>query len=244
MQKIVPFQNYFGGKAGPGTYQNIINHIPPHRVFMTLFAGNCGIYKHIRPAEFTIINDIDRDVIAAWDATGIGLRGDVTLLNVDARSFLREDLEKPEYYRQKEHIFIYLDPPYLMGTRRSQIEIYKHGLSIEDHTDLLSIISAMSHYKIMISHYPCDLYDTMLSEWNTFGFQSNTRQGMVNERIYMNYELGDKLHDYQYIGENFRIRERHLRIKRNFFAKLDRMEPLLRNSILQEYELKHRKKIR
>jgi DNA adenine methylase len=243
MQKV-PYQNYFGGKSGAGTYQKIINHIPPHRVFLTLFAGNCGIFKYIRPAEWSVINDIDPDVMEAWAATGLILQGDIKLSNKDARAFLREDINDLEYYRQKQHLFIYLDPPYLMETRRSQLEIYKHEMTVEQHIDLLSIISARPDLKIMISHYPCDLYDTMLAGWNTFDFESKTRKGMATERIYYNYELDGRLHDYSYIGQNFRVREKYKRIKTNFFLKLDRMEPLLRNALLQEYELKHRKKLR
>lgn len=243
MQKV-PFQNYFGGKSGAGTYQKIINHIPPHRVFLTLFAGNCGIFKYIRPAEWSIINDIDADVMEAWAATGLVLQGDIKLSNKDARTFLREDINDLEYYRQKQHLFIYLDPPYLVRTKRSQLEIYKYTMTEAEHVELLTIVAARPDLKIMISHYPCDLYDTMLAGWNTFDFESKTRQGMATERIYYNYELDGRLHDYSYIGQNFRVREKYKRIKTNFFLKLDRMEPLLRNALLQEYDLKHRKKLR
>lgn len=231
-----PFQNYFGGKSGSGTYQQIINHIPPHRLRVILFAGNCGIHTNMREAEFHVINDLDTDVVAAWDATGLGVRGDYRLLNMDALTFLRCDIKTPEYERQKKHTFIYLDPPYLMETRKGQLPVYKHEMTVEQHTDLLTHINAMRDHKIMISHYPCDLYDTLLPGWHTFDFLSTIRKGQALERIYYNYELDGHLHDYQYIGGNFRERERHKRIKVNWFKKLDAMEPLLRNAILQEYE--------
>lgn len=38
-----PFETYFGGKAGSGTYQTIINQIPPHRVYIEPFVGGGAI---------------------------------------------------------------------------------------------------------------------------------------------------------------------------------------------------------
>lgn len=238
-----PFLNYFGGKSNAGVYQTIINHIPPHRVFMTLFAGNCGVLKHIRPAETTIINDLDLDVTKAWDATGISLKGGYEVYNTNAFDWFGQTgtLQDLQWYRQKEHVFIYLDPPYLFSARKGQLPIYKHELTEKVHEGFLTDITAywMTGYKVMISHYPCDLYDKILlkkNKWNYTDFNGQIRQGPVIERIYYNYALDGRLHDYQYIGKDFREREKFKRIKTNWFAKLDKMEPLLRNSMLQEYE--------
>lgn len=243
----VPFQNYFGGKSAEGTYQTIINHIPPHRVYMTLFAGNDGILKHIRPAEWSIINDINPDVIAAWTATGIGVMGGYELRCMDALTFLQGEINDLQWYRQREHIFIYLDPPYLSKSLKGQQPVYKHEFDTpQEHSLLLNRIVKLTGYKIMISHYPCSQYDTALigAGWNYLDFKSKTRKGMADERIYFNYELDGNLHDYNYIGKNYREREKISRQKKNFFAKLDRLPPLLRNAMLQEYELQHRNKQR
>lgn len=239
-----PFENFFGGKSVTGTYQPIINHIPPHRIRFILFLGNGGIHAQLRPAEFHVLNDLDNDVTKAWDATGIGLQGDTQLLNMDALTFLRYDINHLEYQKQRHHTFIYLDPPYLMETRKGQHDVYKHEMTTEQHEELLSLITAMRDHKIMISHPSCKLYDSMLSTWNKYDFQSKTRHGLQDERIYFNYELDGHLHDYSYIGKNFRIREKYKRITTNFFAKLDRLDPLLRNAMLQEYELQYRNKLR
>jgi DNA adenine methylase len=249
MQRTVPnstpFQNYFGGKSGAGVYQSIINHIPPHRVFMTLFAGNCGVFKYMRRAEWSIINDLDYQVFEKWHATGLWVNGDVRILNKDALTFLTGDLKDAEYQRQWKHTFIYLDPPYLKSSRRGQLDVYDKQLSELQHIELLDIVLALpKEIKVMISHYPCPLYDEKLKGWQIFDFEAKTRQGMATERIYMNYQLDGHLHDYSYIGSNFRVREKYKRIITNFFLKLDRMEPLLRNAMLQEYELQHRNKVR
>lgn len=36
---------YNGGKQGNGVYQNIINHIPPHNVYVAPFAGHDGVFQ-------------------------------------------------------------------------------------------------------------------------------------------------------------------------------------------------------
>ena len=86
----------------------------------------------------------------------------------------------------------------------------------------------------MFSHYPTPLYDEMLAGWHTHDFYSTTRQGQALERIYYNYELTGQLHDYSFIGEDFRQRERKTRIVNNMVKKIDRLEPDLRNRILDK----------
>src|SRR5215217_1661753 len=51
---------YFGGKSGSGTYQTIINQIPPHRVYIELFGGMAGIFRHKREAQYSLILEKDR----------------------------------------------------------------------------------------------------------------------------------------------------------------------------------------
>lgn len=81
---------------------------------------------------------------------------------------------------------------------------------------------------------PNDMYDEYLRGWNTLDFYSQTRSGLALERVYYNYELTDQRHDYRYIGNDFREREKLNRIKRNYLAKLKRLDPLLRNAILND----------
>ena len=143
MQTKKPFQTYDGGKSGNGTYHNIINHIPPHRVRYLLTAGNCGIHHNIKPAEFHIINDIDPEVIKAWEATGIGLRGDYRFYNIDARNFLRYDIHEKEFARQYKHSFMYLDFPYLFSSRKNQLDMYR--LSNSARSAARGIIEFIAH---------------------------------------------------------------------------------------------------
>jgi site-specific DNA-adenine methylase len=235
MIKVNGYSNYFGGKSGNGTYQTIINHIPPHKYFYSLFLGNCGVTRFIRPAEINYLNDIDKRITDAWEATR--LPGNYKISNQPALTFLSIIAESCD--TAGEH-FIYLDPPYKLSSRKSAVKVYKFELTDSDHSDLLSQIVAMAAkgFNIMISHYPDREYDQVLSSWHTHDFYSTIRNGVALERIYYNYELTEQLHDYSFIGEDFREREALARVKKNFVKKLNRLPAQLRAAILQELKTK------
>lgn len=230
------YKNYFGGKNSPGTYQTIINHIPPHDVFFSLFLGNCAITRNIKPAAFSLLNDLDSDVIEAWK--GLELPCWYKLMNLDAIDVLKR---LPAFLPLQSsnsglpsNVFIYLDPPYRKEVRKGKADVYKHQMTDSQHSALLSQVIAMPDRNIMISHYPDTMYDEVLKGWNQHTFLSTIRNGMAWERIYFNYNLTEELHDYSYIGNDFREREANNRIKKNFVKKLKRLPPQLRNSILQD----------
>jgi hypothetical protein len=86
---------------------------------------------------------------------------------------------------------------------------------------------------VAISGYWSQLYHDLLPGWRTINFQSSTRGGsMATEWVWMNYPEPDELHDYRYLGDNFRQRERFNRIRKNMLAKLARMDQLERFAIL------------
>jgi DNA adenine methylase len=229
MLKINGYSSYFGGKSGPGTYQTIINHIPPHDEFFSLFLGNCGVARHIKPAGLNIYNDIDPVICEAWRKS---LLPDNSIVhNFSALSCLQLIAETAGIGLNRR--FIFLDPPYLLKSRRSSAKVYRFEMTDSDHKELLEQITLMKD-KIMICCYPNDLYDLYLHSWSKHDFYSKTRNGMALERIYYNYELTDELHDYSYIGENKRQRERMKRIKNNVIIKLNRLSFRERQLVLLE----------
>lgn len=242
------YDSYFGGKNGNGTYQTIINHIPPHRAFCSLFLGNCGVYQHIKPAEMAFLNDIDQAVISAWRMAFKGTPEGVYLTAYNAIDFiviLRCLVDETTLqgvlrsylgdYARKD-VFIYLDPPYRLSSRKDARPVYNYKMSDDSHEQLLQTVIGTPEFPIMISHYPDPLYDEYLKDWNQVDFLSTTRNGLAIERLYMNYELTGELHDYTYLGGDFRERERNNRIKSNFIKKLNRLSPELRNAILMELQ--------
>ena len=95
-----------------------------------------------------------------------------------------ELMERYDY----ENVFMYLDPPYLLGTRRGKQ--YKHEMSDEDHEEMLQKAIG-SKAKIMISGYASEMYDDMLAGWRRKEFRSHAEMGSKRtEVVWMNYESG------------------------------------------------------
>lgn len=85
-----------------------------------------------------------------------------------------------------ENVFMYIDPPYLLGTRAGKQ--YAHEMTDADHEELLKILM-QSKAKIMISGYESDMYNEYLSGWEKRQFRSCAEHGKPRiETIWMNYE--------------------------------------------------------
>lgn len=214
----VPAVTYPGGKSGAGVYQRIINQIPPHRVYIEAFAGGAAILRKKKPAAISIAVDADGGVIDQL-ATSDPPIGSCTFVHGDAISLLEE-------YAWRGDEFVYCDPPYLHDTRKGG-RIYNHEMSDDDHRRLLSVIQTIPA-AVMISGYPSKMYYGELSSWVTIGYQAMTRGGtMADEVLWMNYPPPALLHDDQFLGDNFRERERIKRKRTrwvNRFATLPQHE--------------------
>jgi len=216
-----PYQTYNGGKNGSGVFQAIINQIPPHGIFISGLAGNCGVLANkLRAPMANIAIDMDAAVVTAWQT----IPG-ITAINNDAISFVPAYINclPPELVPQ---VFVFLDPPYLSETRTTDQAYYK--FEMRDNATHLKLLGAMAALpvKILVTHYPCQLYDDALQGWRTLDIQGRTRRGMRTERLYMNYPQPEALHDYRYIGNDFRERELYKKARKNFVRKMDAMPPL------------------
>lgn len=217
---------YPGGKGN--VFQKIINLIPPHRVYIEPFVGGGAIALNKLPARSNIVIDID---VAAVDhvRSAIGTNGDNAgtwqFLNYDALIWLRR-------YNWHGDEFVYADPPYLLETRRQARQIYRYEMcEPEEHHYLLNILTGLP-CPVMISGYWSDLYAQQLAGWHVVSFESMTRGGsLATEYLWMNYPQPTELHDYRYLGENFRERERIKRKKARWVNKLQNMPILERLAI-------------
>ncbi len=213
---------YPGGKNS--VYQKIINLIPPHRVYIEPFMGSAAIARNKRPAQENYLIDLDPEAIRA---AAIGKNGGTRweIICGDALAWL-------EGYPFKGDEFIYLDPPYVMSSRRQHRPLYRCELTDLDHIKLLTLIKNLP-CKIMISGYWSDLYGQMLAGWHTETFQAITRgRSMATEWLWMNYPRPVRLHEYSYLGGNFRERERIKRKKQRWVERLKRMDILERQALL------------
>lgn len=212
---------YPGGKGA--VFQKIINLIPPHRVYVESHAGGAAVALNKRPARLNYLIDLDPAPLAN---IAIPDAARWRLVNADAVTWLsRYDFQGDE--------FIYCDPPYLMSTRRQHRPIYRYELMTPaEHLELLDCLKALP-CKVMISGYHSDLYEQALVGWYTETFQAMTRGGqMATEWVWMNYPAPVALHDYSYLGDNFRERERIKRKKQRWAAKWANLPRLERQAIL------------
>lgn len=170
--------------------------------------------------------------IASLDST-IMDGGAISLINADSVEFLKK-------YDFKGDELVYCDPPYLFETRKSQRPLYKYEYSYEDHVALLNVLLGLECF-VMISGYRSSLYMEMLAAWNYQEFTGQTRQGPAIESLWCNFDPDDfAKHDIQYIGDDFRERERIKRKKDRWLANLGKMLPderdVIVRSIIDKYD--------
>jgi len=215
---------YAGGKAGSGVYQQIINQIPPHEVYIEPFLGGGAVLLNKRPAAASIAIDCDGDVVVGW-ASYIARAHGVTVICGDAISFLQS-------YDWKGGEFVYCDPPYLFDVRSSKRRIYTHEFGdVGQHEQLLEVLKSLP-CMVAVSGYWSSLYESVLTGWRSISFNAKTRAGVAREWLWMNYPEPVELHDYSYLGQNFREREKITRQKRRWRARLLKMSPLQRYALL------------
>jgi DNA adenine methylase len=128
--------------------------------------------------------------------------------------------------------FVYADPPYMLNTRASKKQLYAHEMTDGDHVRLLATLLWLP-CMVMVSHYPCRLYDDALAGWRSFSFRVQTRGGRsAIEKVWCNYPVPDKLHDSQFLGRDKREREKIRRRVRRALSKVQKLPPLERQAVL------------
>lgn len=221
---------YPGGKNGSGVAQAIINQIPPHRVYIEAFLGSGAVLRLKKPAETSYGIEADAEVVSKWVAS-TAEDGDMdpwklppssTIIHGDAISHLA-------YMNWRGDEFVYLDPPYLFDVRSSQSPMYKHEYgTVAEHLVLLSLIKTLP-VMVAISGYWSNLYAQNLAGWRTIQFTTTDRGGNAKQEwLWMNYPEPTELHDYRYLGRDYRERERLAKMRRRWLARLQRMKPLER----------------
>jgi DNA adenine methylase len=126
---------------------------------------------------------------------------------------------------------VYADPPYLMSTRSGR-KLYNCEMSDVDHRRLLRVLRTLK-CRVIISGYSSPLYAKELKEWNAASFQTTTRGGRpVAEWVWYNYPRPVELHDYRFLGSDYRERERIKRKKRRWVNRLATMPTLERQALL------------
>lgn len=184
---------YFGSKAIPGLYHNIIAMMPPHETYIETHLGGGAVMQRKPPTTRNIGLDLDPDSLAQFSCDY-----PVQLVNVCAHEFLANYA-----YSGKE--LIYCDPPYLEETRTGPFR-YRFDYTRQLHIELLEILKSLP-CPVILSGYPSPLYDDLLDGWRTLELQVMSRGGPRTEKLWYNYDI-DRVHWITYAGKNFTDRQR------------------------------------
>ena len=109
------------------------------------------------------------------------------------REVLIENMKAVNLIQREDtpNTLFYCDPPYLHETRTSK-QAYHFEMTVEDHELLLDTLRQCQG-KVLLSGYPCDLYDKQLHDWNrhTFDLPNNAAGGdkkrRMTEVVWCNY---------------------------------------------------------
>jgi DNA adenine methylase len=228
-------------------------------VYIEPFLGGGAVMRLKRPARLNIGVDLDRDPLAVFsDGARIAIledersrsaiprhagngEGDVfRLIHGDAFDFLRR-------FPFRGDELVYCDPPY-MPEVRSHRRIYRCELVARDHMALLSILCRLP-CMVMLSGYWSPLYAERLKDWHAIRYDTMSRGGPRTEWLWSNFAEPVALHDYRYLGEGFRERERIKRKKLRWVNRLARMPLLERRALAAaiaetDSDVDHRRKRR
>lgn len=87
-------------------------------------------------------------------------------------------------------VFLYVDPPYLHGTRKNYL--YKYEMEDEEHMKLLKLL-ARHPGKVLLSGYDNDMYNDILKSWHKEKKRTQAESGIQRtETLWMNYQMGQE----------------------------------------------------
>lgn len=216
---------YPGGKGS--CYRQIINRMPPHDVYIEPFLGGGSVMKHKKPASINIGIDKCSDASENFSCSNGTFDGVVHhVINGDGIQYLKEF----EFVDSLQTL-VYCDPPYVHSTRKDY-NLYKHEMTDDDHVELIEVLLDLDCY-VMLSGYWSPLYDGYLHTWHHCTFPNTTRQGLVTESLWCNFEPNGVLHDYSYVGDDYRKREGIQRKKNRWVSRLKKMSAVERHYLLE-----------
>lgn len=229
---------YDGGKNNEGVYQKIINQVPPHDVKVDAFFGSGAITRHMLPAVINVGIERDPLTVKQFHSTFTGI--DLEIITGDAVRTLTQWIKQKRW--SDKRVFVYADPPYLRHTRSYRSEkIYRCEFDTpEDHARLLKAITkAPPNWMVAISGYDNDQYNHALEGWRKISFQVQGHKKPKTETLWMNYPEPQELHDYRYVGNDYREREHFKKRKKRFVAKVRNMKPTERYALMSALEELH-----
>ena len=212
--------HYPGGKGR--SFRNILNLFPPHSTYVETHLGSGAVLRRKRPALRNVGIEKDPKIHARWIEKNASA---IELVCGDAVDWL---LANP----LEASALVYSDPPYLPSTRRTA-RYYRHDHDEFDHVRLLTCLRDLK-CMVVVSGYRSSLYDAELRSWTRTDYVATTHNGNVPESAWTNFEPGSRLHDYTWLGSDFRERERIRRKRRRILRNLLDLPPAELNAVIAE----------
>ena len=123
-----------------------------------------------------------------------------------------------------------------LDATRARTDLYRFEMSDAQHLALLDTIKRLP-CMVLISGYWSALYADSLTTWRSVSFQAVTRSGRTaTEWVWCNFPEPVALHDYRYLGKDFRERERIKRKKQRWVKRLQSLTILERQAMLAAIE--------
>jgi DNA adenine methylase len=221
--------NYPGGKNRSGVYQRLINLMPPHQTYIEAFLGSGAVMRNKKPADQNIGIELDALALVAWKGDEIP---NLKLVHGNALKILASSKIKIG-----DRTLIYCDPPYPSSVRLQARPIYRcEMMNDSEHIELIGILKSLG-CMVMLSGYAGSLYNRLLSGWRRVEYQTTNRAGhKVTECVWLNFPEPLELHDYRFLGKNFRERERIKRKRFRWQNRLETMNCLERHALMAEIE--------
>ncbi|BAN33980.1 phage DNA methylase [Sulfuricella denitrificans skB26] len=219
--------SYPGGKGN--VFQHIINVLPKHRTYIETHLGGGAVMRQKKAAARSIGVDIDPIVISEWQNKHPER---CELVCADAAQFIRT-------FPFSGDEVVYSDPPYWPSTRRRP-RIYRHEYTEHQHLELLNELNQLP-CAVVLSGYQNEAYESILTGWQSITFLAPTQKGLREETLWLNYNLPQELHDFTFIGGNYREREAIRRRQETLRRKIERLRPIERASLvswlMEQYSL-------
>lgn len=217
--------HYNGGKGR--SYRELINLMPPHMRYVETHLGGGAVLRHKRPSQVTIGIDLDYAVVTRWRQIG---RAGLTIMAGDALDIIPT-------LNLGQGDLVYCDPPYYPSARR-QPRCYRYDYTESDHERLIESLLGLN-CPVVLSGYRNPLYDDALSKWHRTDYMALTHRGQVVESAWTNFEPTAPLHDYSYVGSDFRQRERFRRRAAGLAKRIQSSNPIELHAALAQLAVDH-----
>ena len=190
----------------------ICNYIPKHDVYLEPYAGSLAVFFAKQPVRIETLNDLDGNVVNYFRVIRDKPQELIEKLSLTpyARGEYNTAFEQSKTDSEVEmarkfavrcwqgfavellkryntpDVFMYVDPPYLHGTRKNYL--YRYEMENTEHVELLEILAGHPG-KVLLSGYDNDLYNSYLSGWKKVQKKTQAEAGLPRtETLWMNYK--------------------------------------------------------